>query len=183
MLDGTVVPSNPAPNGPAMTSFDHFGITNSYYAPQLGLSAELSRGPWSLDVVGKIGLGLVHQTATTQGGTVLTQADGSLATYPGGVLVQPGSGPASENHFAAIPEIAITAGCRITPWLRVQAGYDLLGVSRLTRASSLVGGVDSRQVFQLSLFDASVSSAGPSLQLPGGSFSAQGLTCGLEVEY
>ena len=174
MLDGTVVPSDPAPNGLAMTSFDHFGITNSYYAPQLGLSAELSRGPWSLAVVGKIGLGLVHQAATTQGGTVLTQADGSLATYPGGVLVQPGSGPTSENHFAAIPEIAITAGCRITPWLRVQAGYDLLGVSRLARANSLVGGVDSRQVFQLSSFDPSVSVSAPSPHLAGGTFWRRG---------
>jgi len=183
VLDGTVVPSNPAPVGNAMTSLDHFRISNTYYAPQLGLSAGLTYGPCSLGVVGKVGLGLVHQTAKTQGGTALLLEDATTAAYAGGVFAQPGSGPVSEDHFAAIPEIAVTASCRLTPWLRIRAGYELLGISRLTRAGSLVGGVDSRQVFQLSSFDPGVPSSGPPGRLPGGSFWAQGLTCGLEVEY
>ena len=45
---GTVVPSNPAPRGVAMSSFDNFGVSNLFYAPQVGLSAEVHYGRFSL---------------------------------------------------------------------------------------------------------------------------------------
>jgi hypothetical protein len=183
VLVGTVVPSNPTPLGSAMTSFDHFGISNVFYGPQVGLSAGLHYGPCSLDVTGKLAFGLLHQTAKVQGVTTLRLEDGTSATYDGGVLAQPGSGARSDDQFAVIPEVSLSAGCLLTPWLRVLAGYDFLYVSRITRAGSLVGGADSRQVFQLSSFDSTVHSSGQPSRLPGGGFWVQGLTCGLEVQF
>src|SRR5262245_13609375 len=114
-----------------MTSFDHFGVSNQFYGPQVGMSAGLRYGLCSLDVAGKLALGLMHQTARVQGGTSLQLADGTTASYDGGVLAQPGRGSVSDDQFAIIPEVTLTAACRLTPWLRVLAGYDFLYVSRL----------------------------------------------------
>jgi hypothetical protein len=182
MVPGTVVPSNPAPRGNVATSFDHFGIDNLFFGPQVGLSAGLRYGIWSLDASGKVALGLLHQTANVHGATTLQLPDGTTATYGGGIFAQPG-GRFSDDRFAVVPELAVTAGCQITPWLRALVGYDALFVSRLTRAGGLVGGADSRQVFQLSTYDPTVHPSAQSHALPGGTFGTQGLTCGLEVRY
>jgi hypothetical protein len=157
-------------------------VTNSFYGPQVGASAGLRKGPVSFDVTGKLALGLLHQTGRIQGGTVLHLEDGSTATYAGGVLAQPRSGPLSDDTFAVIPEVSLTAGWQPVPWLSLLAGYDFLYVSRIARAGGLVGGVDSRQVFQLSSFDPTVRPSGQA-HLPGGGFWVQGLTCGLELQY
>ncbi len=78
--------------------------------------------------------------------------------------------------------MSVSAGCRLTSWLRLTAGYDVLCISRVTRAASLIGGADSRQVFQLDSYDPSVhgTSAG---RLSGSALWVQGLTCGLELQY
>src|SRR5262249_9466842 len=107
-----------------MTSFDHFGVSNHFYGPQVGASAGLRYGPCSLDVTGKLALGVLHQTAKVQGGTALQLEAGTTATYAGGVLAQPGAGPLSDDQFAVIPELSVTAGWQPVPWLRVLAGYD-----------------------------------------------------------
>jgi hypothetical protein len=165
-----------------MTSFDRFGVTNSFYGPQVGASAGLRYGPFSLDVTGKLALGLLHQTAKVQGGTVLHLDDGTIATYAGGVLAQPGGGPLSNDEFAAIPEVSLAAGWQPAAWLRVLAGYDFLYISRITRAGNLVGGVDSRQVFQLSSFDSTARTPSQA-RFPAGGLWVQGLTCGLELRF
>ncbi len=166
-----------------MTSFDHFGIANLFYGPQIGLSASLHYGPCSLDMMGKVALGVMHQSARIQGNTIVRMNDGTLNSSESGVFAPPGSGAFSSDQFAVIPELSVTAGYRVTSWLRVQVGYDFLLVSRLTRAASLVGDVDSRQVFQLSSFDPTVHSSVPSGGLAGSSFWVQGLTCGLELQF
>lgn len=165
-----------------MTSFDHFGVANLFYGPQLGVSCDLRWGCLSLEATGKVAAGLLHQTAKVQGGTTLHLDDGSIATYDG-VFAQPGVGPISENHFAVIPEISLSAGFWVTPWLRLTAGYDVLCVSRVTRAGSLIGGADSRQVFQFDSFDSTAHSAANVTRLPGSTLWVQGLTCGIELAY
>jgi hypothetical protein len=166
-----------------MTSFDHFGVANLFYGPQVGVSCDLRWGRWSFDATGKVAAGVVHQTAKVQGGTTLRLDDGGTVGYDGGVFAQPGVGPVSEDHFAVIPEITLAAGCRVTSWLRLTAGYDVLCISRVTRAASLVGGADSRQVFQLDSYDPTVHPAGPAARLPGSTLWVQGLTCGIELAY
>ncbi len=166
-----------------MTSFDHFGISNIFYGPQVGLSCDFRYGRWSLDVIGKLAAGLLHQSAKVQGGTTLHLDDGSTASYDGGVFAQPGIGSISENHFAVIPEINLAGGCQVTSWLRLMAGYDVLCISRVTRAGGLVSGADSRQIFQLNSYDPTVHSTGPAAHLTGSALWVQGLTCGLELQY
>jgi hypothetical protein len=166
-----------------MTSVDHFGVDNLFYGPQVGVSCELRWGRWSLDAAAKLAAGWLHQSAKVQGGTVLRFDDGSTATYAGGVFAQPGVGPVSEDHFAVIPEASLAAGCQVTPWLRLTVGYDVLCVSRVTRPANLIGGADSRQVFQLDTYDPSIHPAGPAVRLPGSALWVQGLTCGIELRY
>lgn len=166
-----------------MNSFDNFGVSNLFYAPQVGLSAEVRHGRCSLNATGKLGLGYLHQSAKVQGGTMLQFADGSTAASNGGVFAPSGGSSLSEDHFAVIPELDLTAACQLTPHIRIMAGYDFLYISQLTRAASTVGGPDSRQVFQLNSFDPSVRPSGQVSRLPSDSFWVQGLTCGLEFQY
>jgi hypothetical protein len=166
-----------------MSSFDNFGVSNLFYAPQVGLSAEVRYGRFSLDAVGKIGLGLLSQSAKVRGGTTLRFADGSTAASDGGVFAPVGGASLSDDRFAAIPELDLTAACQLTSHIRFHAGYDFLYISQLTRAAGTVGGLDSRQVFQLNSYDPSVRSSGLASRLPGDSFWVQGLTCGLEFQY
>ena len=166
-----------------MSSFDNFGASNLFYAPQVGASAEVSYGRFSLEAVGKIGLGLVSQNAKVRGGTTLRFADGSTALSNSGVFAPAGGASLSNDQFAAIPELDLTAACQLTPHVRIRAGYDFLFVSQLTRVGSTVGGPDSRQVFQLNSYDPSVRSSGLASRLPSDSFWVQGLTCGLEFQY
>lgn len=166
-----------------MSSFDNFGVSNLFYAPQVGLSAEVRYGRCSLEAVGKIGLGLLSQNAKVRGGTTLHFADGSTAAADGGVFAPVGGAGVSEDHFAAIPELDLNAACQLTPHLRIHAGYDFLYISQLTRVASTVGQPDSRQVFQLNSYNPSVSPSGQVPHLSSDSFWVQGLTCGLEFQY
>jgi hypothetical protein len=166
-----------------MSSFDNFGVSNLFYAPQIGLSAEVRYGRCSLDATGKLGLGLLSQNAKVRGGTTLRFADGSTAVSDGGVFAPVGGATLSDDRFAAIPELDLSAACQLTPHIRIRAGYDFLYVSQLTRVASTVGEPDSRQVFQLNSYNPSVAPSGQVSRLPSDSFWVQGLTCGLEFQF
>ncbi len=178
------MPSNPAPQGNAVSYFDRFGVHNQYYAPQVGLSAAAHLGRLSLDGTGKLGLGLLHQSAKVDGGTTVRTADGSVSQFGGGVLAQPGNeGTHNGDRFAVIPEVTLTASYQLAPWCRATLGYNFLYASQVARAASLIDGVDSRQVPQLRSYDPTAQAAAPAFHFHDGSFWAQGLSAGLEFRY
>src|SRR3954447_15650782 len=133
MVPGTVVPSNPAPLGEAIDYFDHFGVHNQIYAPQVGVSAEVRYRRCFLQATGKLGLGLLHAEAKAQGGTTQRLADGTVNQFGGGVLV-PSAGTADHDRLTVLFELALTAGCQVTSWCRLSVGYEFLFASQIVRA-------------------------------------------------
>jgi hypothetical protein len=178
---GTVVPSDPAPDAAFVGYYDRLAVHNQIYAPQVGLTAGLRRGRWSLDATAKLGLGWLHATARIEGATELRSSSGAVQVLSGGVLAAPGYTLAGEDAFVVVPEITLTAGYQVTPWLRAVVGYNFLFVSQVLRPGGLVGGTTPSQVPQLPSSAPGTLFTAPSLQ--GERFWAQGLTAGLEVRY
>jgi hypothetical protein len=181
-IDGTVVPSNPAPTADNISYTDFLGVHNHYFVPQIGLTADLSYAGFLCEVTGKLGAGYVHVDAKGEG-TTTQQTGTSTTTQAGGVLVPPAGLAASMDRFAFVPELSVTGGYQLASWCRVTVGYNLLYASQVVRASSLVGPVDARQVPQLPSFDSTMQGSAGSPHLQGSSFWAQGLTAGLEFRY
>lgn len=179
MLHGTVVPSNPTPKGDDSSTFDSLGVHNRFDGPEGGLTAELYFGRFSVSATAKLALGVLHEAARIDGGTVVDSAP-----FAGGVLAQRTNlGTYSRDRFAVVPEARLDAGFRLTDGLRVYAGYEFLYVSGVVRAGSLLDGVDSRLVPQLHPGGAVDSAVRPAFHWAETGLWAQGLTCGVEVRY
>jgi hypothetical protein len=176
------VPSDPAPVADGVSYSDSLAVHNQYFLPQIGLTAGAAWHGFFCEAAGKLGMGLAHVDAKGEGVTAL-RSDSASAAQAGGVLVPPGDLAAEADRFAVVPELSLTGGYQFAPWCRVAVGYDILYVSQVVRAGSLVGPVDGRQVQQLSTFDAAVQGSGAAPRLQGSSFWAQGLTAGLEFRY
>jgi hypothetical protein len=174
------VPSNPAPAADSLDYFDRLGVHNQYYAPQIGLSAGASYYGFFAEATGKVGLGLLHASATIEGQTT-QRSGGVVSTSSGGVLAPLTGSGAAENRFVVLPELTLTGGYQLASWCRLTVGYNLLFASQVVRASSLVGAVDARQVPQLPSFDPTVSAS--ALHLQNSSLWVQGVSGGLEFRY
>ncbi len=175
------MPSDPAPDTAFVQYYDRLAVHNQVYAPQVGFIMDLPWGRWSLGATGKVALGFLHATARIEGATTLRTSTGAVQSLSGGVLAAPGYTLAGKDAFVAVPELTLTAGCQVTPWLRAVVGYNFLFVSQVLRPGGLVGGTTPSQVPQLPSAAPGTLFTPPSLQ--GERFWAQGLTAGLEVRY
>jgi hypothetical protein len=139
----------------------------------------------SLELVGKLGIGVTDEVTTINGSSTLTRASGETATLPGGILAVPSnSGRSSHERFALIPEATVNAGYDLTRWLRFTVGYNFLYWGKVVRPGALIDrSVDTRQVVTDVAFN-------PAVQVPHApfvanekSFWAQGLNVGLAISY
>jgi hypothetical protein len=183
LIYGTVVPNDAAPDATDAQYFDNFTVHNRFYGGQVGLSTEGRWGLFFLDADGRMGLGVMEQEARVSGGTLLRSADGTPASFDGGVLAQPGNeGTFTQGRFAVALELGLRGGYEFTPNVRAVVGCDYLFLSQVARPAGLIGPVASAQVPQLHVPGATTA-AGPSPAIPSSGFSAEGLTCGLEIRY
>ena len=101
-----------APMNPNVNAivFDDFSTRNQFYGAQVGLDGEFGRGPWSLDVLGKLALGDTNQRININGGQQVTNlATGVTTPFVGGLLALPSNiGSHNHNAFSVVPEIDLT---------------------------------------------------------------------------
>jgi hypothetical protein len=118
------------------TVFDYFATHNHFYGGQVGLESRWLRGPWSLDVRGKVALGATTQDLTINGGQRVTDlTTGTTTTAVGGLLALPGAniGHYSKTEFSVVPEVGVALGYQITPAIRATVGYNFLYWSNVLR--------------------------------------------------
>jgi hypothetical protein len=129
-----------APGVPAIsaTLMDSFHVKNNFYGGQVGLIGEIHRGPWSLDMIGKVALGTTHETLDALG----AQSGFNPASGPftgAGLLVQPSNaGSHTRDAFAVVPEVNFNVGYQMTQHLKLFAGYDFLCWSRVARVADQI---------------------------------------------
>ncbi len=125
-----------AAGSPAVGSVvsDRFRTENNFYGVNVGLAGELRRGRWYAEGRASVAFGTVFQTATAEGSQLATFADGTAATYAGGLLALPSnSGSYSQRKFGVVPEAGLKLGCHLTDRWRVNVGYNFLYLNSVLR--------------------------------------------------
>jgi hypothetical protein len=129
---------------------DSFASLNEFHGADIGVIWEGTRGPWSLELLGKLALGSTRQHVAIDGWTWIEETPdvGDNGRHIGGLLAQtnaeePGATPPNigtyrRNVFAVVPELGVTLGCQLTPHLRATLGYSFIYWSRVVRAGEQI---------------------------------------------
>jgi hypothetical protein len=172
--------------------FDRFQTRNQFYGGQLGATAELRRGRWSLDVTGKVALGSTHQVVNITGSEFLTfPGSATPQAFQGGLLALSSNiGSFSRDRFSVVPEVGVTVGYNVTEQLRVFAGYNFLYWTNVVRPGDQIDRtLDARRIPNFCVISprecppGTVNPARPLFQFHDTNFWAQGLTAGMEYRY
>jgi hypothetical protein len=190
-VDSTASIATGVPGGYPITGYaasDSFRTLSQFYGGEFGLIEKWWRNRWSLQVLGKVGLGAstigttiagsTTTTATTDsGGTPVTTVTGS---YPGGVLAQLTNPGSQQSLFAAVGECGITADYAVWSQFRLSVGYSLIYWSTVGRAAAQIDpSVNSTQFGGGTLSGPTA----PTFDLWTTSFWAQGVNAGLEYQF
>ncbi len=179
--DLQVPESSPESAGTRFRLDDSFSTCNNFYGGQVGGRGELVRGRWSLDVLGKVALGVSEQRAEVRGATLVTQPGAAPQAFTGALLALPTNiGKYDRDEFAVVPEVGVNVGYRVTRQLRVRAGYTFLYWSSVARPGDQINvAVNSTQIPPGVLR----GPAQPAFSFKGTDFWAQGVNLGIEYEY
>jgi hypothetical protein len=180
------LPTAPPPvNNARAFVYDDFATRNQFYGGQVGLDAEFSRGPWSLDVTGKVALGDTHQDLSINGFQNVTFANGVKQTFVGGLLAERSNiGTFHRDRFSVVPEVDVKVAYHLTDHVKVFAGYDFLYWSSVVRPGQQIDrAIDETLIPN---FNSGATPAGqnrPMVLFHDSDFWAQGLSLGLEFNY
>ena len=112
------------PVGTVSTIVDQFDTRNEFHGGILGLQWQRSCSYWTTQVLGRMSIGNMHETATVRGATRITspgQPEQNLAT---GLFAQESNiGAHSRNEFTAITEVGFNIGYRFAPCTQLNFGY------------------------------------------------------------
>ena len=177
----TLVPLTTLPVvGTTLDIVDSFRTRNDFHGGELGLSAQLFRGRWSLEFLARVALGNNRQVAALEGSTVETvpQAGGppQVASFSSGTFVVSGNGFNAGEHFrdsfAVVPNFQAQLGFQWSCHLRTYVGYDFLYWSGIARSGE-----------EMDLTLNGTSPPHPTFQWHRTKLLAQGLSAGLEFRY
>jgi hypothetical protein len=134
------------PNGPAfilpgtrIQVADAFATKNEFHGVDLGLDARFDAGPLSVDVMAQVAAGPCQQDVDIDGSTTVTVPGTAPSTRTGGLLALPTNiGHHSRFTGPVIPELDVSLGYRLTPGVRLSAGYTLLYWPAVVRAGDEV---------------------------------------------
>jgi hypothetical protein len=129
--------------GARVEAFDMFDVCNKFHGGQLGLLTEFDRGPLTLSMLGKVGLGNMNQVVTISGGSRVTDVAGGVSTYEGGILALPTNiGTYKRDKFTVVPEAEVKLTWRMTKCLDFSVGYTVMYWSDVALAA---GQIDTSQ--------------------------------------
>ena len=155
---------------------DQFGTANDFSGLDLGLTGESRYGAFVFEWLGKVAVGANFSSARIDGSNTFAVGGGPAVTSPGGLLALPSNmGNFSQTRFAFVPELAVKVGYRVTPHVRVHAGYDFLFWSNVVRPGNVIDtGINPTQIAPGTL----VGASRPAPRLDGSDFWAQGIDVG-----
>jgi hypothetical protein len=162
---------------------DRFDTSNHFFGGQLGARVEFKRKRWTLDVTGKVALGVNHEVVAISGATKI-DTQPVIAADAGLLAVSSNSGRFTQNSFAVVPEAAFTLKFQVTENIRLFAGYSFLYWSRVARPGDQVDqNVNPNLVPTSATFGTAGGPQRPAYLSRGGDFFAHGGNFGLEFRY
>jgi len=177
---------NTLPGGPLAGSLeliqDRFQTQNTFYGGQVGLVGEVRSGPWSLNMMGKLGLGVTQQTVDISGSTQFFSPGSPPQFFNQGFYAGlTNSGRFTRNVFSVVPEIGLNIGYQVTEHLRLFAGYNFLYWSNVVRPGSQINLMVNPTM--IAGAGPGVGPAQPTFAFNSSSFWVQGVTFGIEFRF
>jgi len=109
---------------------DSFRAQNEFHGGTVGLKGRMARGQWSLEALGKVGLGNMRQEVTINGQTAVTPAGGAPLVAQGGIFAQTSNiGTFERNKFCFVPELTFNLKYHVSPCVNFHIGYNILWLS------------------------------------------------------
>jgi hypothetical protein len=126
--------------GTQIDVYDSFDTKTNFHGGEIGLSAEVFHGSFSLCALAKLGIGGVRQVVTVDGSTIVTTpGDPPTPPAPGGMLALPTNmGKRARNDFALLPELGVTLNCQLTECLTLTFGYSFLYLTEVVRTGDQI---------------------------------------------
>jgi hypothetical protein len=166
---------NLIPDGTTFVTRDQFNAENTFHGGHLGLTNTVSRSRVSLSTLTKVSFGNMHEVATINGSTVVTQPNANPVTTAGGIYAQPSNtGTVTRDAFAFIPELGVKGGLRIRNNVSLTAGYTFLYISKVA-----LGGNQIDPNIDLTQAQGGPAAATPVFNYRDGSMWFQGVDLGL----
>ncbi len=178
----TGTPADP-PN--SLTIFDHYHNYNHFWGGQVGGQLHWQANALNFGITGKLALGATQELAILDSSTNLNSPGAAPTPNPGGVLVQPSNALRFyQSRFAYVPELALEVGYWVTPYMRLEVGYQFLYWSEVARPGSEMDlTVNPAQVPRDPRFGNGLGDARPAFQFHQSDFWAQGFHFGFLVQY
>jgi hypothetical protein len=161
---------------------DSFQTRNYFNGANVGLNYERRLGRLFLGVRSTVALGVTHSVVNIDGSTRVTDVDGTVTTYPGGLLALPSNmGTYTTNNFSVVPEVGVKLGMQVTDHVRIFGGFNYLYWSNVVRTG---GVIDTRvNASQLPPSDGTIGPVFPQYSAARTGFSAYGIMIGGEFRY
>jgi hypothetical protein len=115
---------------------DVINTDNRFYGGQGGLQYRGRLDRFTVDLFGKIALGIMQQRLETTGTFTSTDAATGITTFAtgsGNYVVGSNSGVFTRNRFTVVPEVGVNLGFDITDAIHVNLGYSMLFLSNVLR--------------------------------------------------
>ncbi|MEO6786802.1 MAG: BBP7 family outer membrane beta-barrel protein [Chthoniobacteraceae bacterium] len=162
---------------------DTFETRNRFFGGILGMRGRYSAGRLSVDLSGRVALGVSSQMENIFGGYYSYGFNSLYSAGSEGVFAQPAnSGRTYSSRFAVVPDAQIKIGYAITPRLRATIGYDFLYYSSVLRPGDQINrNIPKGQTFQQG--GKTVSTTSPVRLSQTSDFFAHGITFGLDFRF
>ncbi len=177
------LPTSPLYAGQSGTAVDEFDTRNQFLGAVLGLRASTAWGPLSVELTGRVAMGVTHEVLEVSGFYQDFNAPFASSSGPYGIFAMPANeGRFTSNEFAAVPQAQIKLGYDVTPSVRITVGYDALYISNVIRPGDQINrDIPKGQTFQQDGTPASTTS--PASLFKTTDFYAQGLNAGVMVRF
>jgi hypothetical protein len=183
----TVLPGTRTPLVPGTTFLlhDSFRTRNEFNGGEIGLQAYSLRHWLWFEGLAKVALGVQQRTVTIDGATTIDVPGGGTFTGGGGLLTSTNTniGSYDDSNFVVIPEFRLGVGAKITSWLSLRGGYNLILWNDVVRAGSSLppsGTVDPRNLPPIQ----AGGGAEPAFRgIRGSQLAAQGLDAGITCQW
>ncbi len=165
---------------------DEFNTLNQFYGGQVGLNAELRYGKLYLSVLGKIALGVMHETVDINGWSILRQGPlvAPSVIHAGLYANATNIGRFHDDEFAVVPEVNINLGYNWRSWLTTYVGYSFLYASRVVRPGDQYSPVINPAIIPTSpSFGLGGAIATPNPVLTQTDYWLQGVSFGIILRY
>lgn len=176
--DLTIASNSTEASGAELAVTDQFSTRNEYHGAAFGFMTTIERECWRLNLLTKMGLGRMHQSANLTGSNSLTDGTNTTTDNVGLLVRSTNSGLHTNNAFSMSPEINLTWSYRLTRSLDASIGYSLV---YWTNVLTPGGAIDPN--LAVNLDDPPTGNLNPQMQFLDHAYWVQGVSFGLSGRF